>query len=517
MISKERREQLARDGQQAINDRDQLWRPRWQEIWRYTFPERDRDNWETTELYNKIYDSTAIDAFNRLGGMLMTGLIPPWQRWIQLTPGPMIQEDQRLGARQNLTMISEVVHNVLTNSNFVQEAQPTFSECALVGTGGLKMEPRFDGMGVRFKNVPIDTVGIGEGRYSRICYVYQKYEMPNHQIMAEYGDMVVNSELRTQFNMNPFGKTWLWSIVAPEKYDESTGKYYHLIMIDKYPDMPLRQDLLDYNPYIFTRWQLVPNHVWGRGIGNIAHYDIKNLNKISELFLQALALSVNGVYTAKDDGILNPHSIQLVPGVIIPVIDNDLQNPPMSRLDTPSDLNIGRLGLADLRGNISRITMADKFSPAVGQKLTATEIMQRAQLIDQNLGSAISIMTYEFLIPLVQNMLSIVGEQVGNDAMRNMRIDGRSVEVQFLGSLSQAQRQQEAQAMVEYTTVVASMAQLDPQSMAVVDVPKMLRKVSERMNVPPDIIRSDEQVTEYMQQAQQGLQQIAEATPDVGQ
>src|SRR3546814_6808214 len=46
--------------------------------------------------------------------------------------------------------------------------------------------------------------------------------------------------------------------------------------------------------------------------------DIKTANKVVELILKNASIAVTGIWQADDDGVLNPATVRLVPGAIIP-------------------------------------------------------------------------------------------------------------------------------------------------------------------------------------------------------
>ena len=71
--------------------------------------------------------------------------------------------------------------------------------------------------------------------------------------------------------------------------------------------------------------------------------DIKTLNKIVEFNLRNAALSISGIYTAADDGVINPYSVKLAPGAIIPVGSNDTRNPSLMPLNRSGDFNLAQL------------------------------------------------------------------------------------------------------------------------------------------------------------------------------
>ena len=51
---------------------------------------------------------------------------------------------------------------------------------------------------------------------------------------------------------------------------------------------------------------VAPYEIYGRGPCLYALPDIKTLNKVIELNLKNASLSIGGVFTAVDDGVLNP-------------------------------------------------------------------------------------------------------------------------------------------------------------------------------------------------------------------
>ena len=66
------------------------------------------------------------------------------------------------------------------------------------------------------------------------------------------------------------------------------------------------------------------NERYGRGPVLYALPDIKTLNKVVELTLKNASISIGGVFTAVDDGVLNPQTISIVPGAVIGVSSNEV-------------------------------------------------------------------------------------------------------------------------------------------------------------------------------------------------
>jgi len=81
----------------------------------------------------------------------------------------------------------------------------------------------------------------------------------------------------------------------------------------------LLQRKMKSSPWIVARYMKVAGEVYGRGPLVTAIPDVKTLNKTLELLLKNASISIAGVYTAADDGVLNPQAVSIRPGAIIPV------------------------------------------------------------------------------------------------------------------------------------------------------------------------------------------------------
>ena len=72
------------------------------------------------------------------------------------------------------------------------------------------------------------------------------------------------------------------------------------------------------NPFICFRWSKCAGEVYGRGPLINALSSIKTTNLTIQLILENAQMSISGIYQMEDDGVINPDTINLVPGTIIP-------------------------------------------------------------------------------------------------------------------------------------------------------------------------------------------------------
>ena len=69
-----------------------------------------------------------------------------------------------------------------------------------------------------------------------------------------------------------------------------------------------------------------------------------NKNKTLELLLKNASLAIAGVYTAADDGVLNPATLKIIPGAIIPVARNGgPQGESLRPLPRAGDFNVSAI------------------------------------------------------------------------------------------------------------------------------------------------------------------------------
>src|SRR6056297_2391300 len=82
----------------GLFDERTSWESLWDITYRFIAPERAtvfRQNHKLSpnEIQSEVFDSTAIEAAERLVNLLISGMIPPWARWFRLQPRPSLAEN----------------------------------------------------------------------------------------------------------------------------------------------------------------------------------------------------------------------------------------------------------------------------------------------------------------------------------------------------------------------------------------------------------------------------------------
>ena len=491
------------------------------------------------------YDGTARTAAARLQNNLLTGLVPPWAPWFRLTPGIdtqfAIEEDKdpdktRSAIQRSLDIASDVVLTHLHSSNFYRVMGECFTDM-IVAAGIIAIEPDDDRETITFVDVPIDQAAIVADEHGDVQYVYHQFRMLNRSIIERYGDRLTATTLKA-LSADDLGQS---TIMVAVEYDKERDKYIkrkffwardnqntHTSTTPQHAPMMkesslLEESELDYNPFIVARWSALPNNPYGEGPALKALADMRTLNTVMQAFLQRLALEANGAWTAVDDDVFDPYTLDIRAGTVIPVSSNDHTNPSIRRLDVPGNVQAVGLGIEDLRANIRDQFFEDRLTQAGRTPLTATEILERSDAVAREMGASFGILTSEFLIPLIRTTMMILsGYEKYKDLFDGIELDGVDYTIEFLGTIARAQRKREGNEMLSILSTSGQMGSLYPELPLMLKNTEIAREAFSNLGVEDKFIRNNSELQEELQKAQEGAQftnQLAgqTGTVDVGQ
>jgi hypothetical protein len=151
--------------------------------------------------------------------------------------------------------------------------------------------------------------------------------------------------------------------------------------------------------------------------------------------------------------VLNPNTVKIVPGAIIPVARNGgPQGPSLQPLPRSGDFNVSQLVINDMTQSIKRILLDESLPPDNMSARSATEIVERMKELAQNLGSAFGRLINETMIPLTSKILEVMDERGLIDLP--LRVNGLEVKVTPVAPLAQAQAMEEVNAVLQYAQLM---------------------------------------------------------------
>jgi hypothetical protein len=267
----------------------------------------------------------------------------------------------------------------------------------------------------------------------------------------------------------------------------------------------LHRDLKSF-PFVISRYMKASNERYGRGPVLYALPDIKTLNKVVELTLKNASISIGGVFTAVDDGVLNPQTISIVPGAVIGVSSNGgPRGPSLAPLPRSGDANLSQIVANDLRANIKKALLDESLTPENMSARSATEINAKLSELSQNLGSAFGRLISETMFPIVRRSLELMDEMGMIDLP--LKVNGLEVQVVPVSPLAMANNAEKLQEVMQFMQIAQS---LGPQGQTLIKMEAVGDYIADQLGIPAQLRTTPQERQAIQQQMMQMAQMAAE-------
>jgi len=468
-------------------ERRSAWEPHWQECFEYTLPHRESAisvSMPGGKRSDKLFDGTAPHAVEQLAASLLSQMTPPWAQWFGLSMGPEVNDEERQELGGALEASATALQSQFDRSNFAVEMHQCYLDLVTAGTACLSFEeaPMGESSAFRFTAVPLGEVAFEESVDGRLDTTFRRSELSLAQFRSRFPDVKLSDQLISRAAEDPGFRIDIIEAVIPEK---TKFKYTAIteteLNANSGPTI-LQEGKFTNSPFINFRWLKTPGEVYGRSPVMKALPDIKTANKVVELILKNASIAVTGIWQAGDDGVLNPASIKLTPGTIIP---KAVGSAGLTPLDSPGRFDISELVLKDQRDNIRRALMADKLGQPDAPKMTATEVLERSPEMARLLGATYGRLQSELLTPLVVRAMAILSRR---GVIPDLHVDGRVVDLDYKSPLARQQAQKDAQNILRWLEAVQSVG---PEGIAAVNKAEVVKYLAKAFSVPDEFIVED--------------------------
>lgn len=476
-----------------------LWEHHLRECYRYALPERNTiDKWSVgAKKRASIFDSTAVDSLEDFANRCVALLIPPSTKWMELQAGSDIPEDQEEGINKYLEETTETLFSHLDSSNFTSQMHDSFLDLG-ISTGAIVCE---EGDGIQtalnFRAISLSELYLESSSTGIVDTVFREFKIPAKDIKQTWGRAKLTNELKRVIKDKPTETVDLIEGVVKQ------GDKYLMVLMEVKTKKFLLEETLDYNPYIVFRESSIPGETLGRGRVMRKLDDIKTLNRMKEDYLKGLAFQANPIFTAADDGVINPYTMKLKPGAVMPVGSNDNANPTLRALTASGNPQLIDFAVRDLQDGIRRSLLSKPFGQIDETPVrTATEMSIRNADMAQTSLSASSRIQVELLERVISNCVNIL-KRAGKIA--DFKVNGREVKIKFVNPST---RQQDEATLAAYGRFMEFMTAFPPELIAqkvkIEDIPV---EIGDTLGLPKRIFRDEEEIQGIQQQ--QAAQQAA--------
>ena len=465
------------------------------EAYKYTRPNRDiyRDQNTTTDR-SRIYDSTAT---------ILNLLIPQNQQWATISVREDIKERVASDVKRRLDIANRTVFKTIKDSNFYVAASEALTDAVISGCGCLGM---YEDDKISFSAIPSYQLYFLDNYKNEIDTVFRQHELPGGYIIENYGD-AISEEMATSCSEDPYKTQPVLESCfrMPNEQDYTyciqIGKEMTIVEMKKMP-VPM---------FTVFRFNKTVGDTWGESPVRMALPHIRVLNEAQMLFMQAASYLALGSWQVNSDTAINFSNLRLRPGDVI-TVDQPLQPVPF-----PGQLNVTENTINDHRRMIRGMLFNDVIlPPEQSPTMTATEVQLRQSEFYRRLGPSGLRLEQEFLKPVINNLIvrlqmrGEVEEIVTEDQTFDLVVNSAVKRGIALAEISRDLQ------------ILQTVAQLGPEATQNVNVQALARKILRDGDMSPEAIRTEQEVKDIQEQAQQQqqaqvLQQFAQQLQGQGE
>ena len=479
----------------------------------YTYSLPDKGYFNTLsggKRTTKIYDSTAILGLGTYADKVQQNLVPPWRQWFLLVPGSEIPEDMHESIQPQLDEISEILYDHINHSNFNTKINEALQDTG-ISTGILTCE---EGDGVEssltFDSISIEDVALEASPNGIVENVFKTFKIKIRDIETTIQGAKLSPTLEKKLSEDENAEVEL--IEAVVKNEQL--KYDHTIYYEEGKEI-IYEVVDDTSPYIVFRERVTSKGVYGLGRIIQLLNDIKVLNKIVEMDLKNAGLAISGVYTATDDGVLNPYNVKLVPGTVIPVASNNNAAPSLRPLERSGDFNIAQIKIDQKQELINKTLFGMPLGSITRTPVrTATEVDARSNETFEMTSAAFSRFQTELLERLIKRMVDVL-QKAGKIAP--IVVDGKEITIKFTSPLAKQQDQMDVGVITNYAQILAATGIPLEEIAKYVKFEEIPGYIAENIGVPSYLMRTEEESNVYQMQQAQKMQLLAQQQQMGGQ
>ena len=480
------------------------WESHWKECYEYALPQREvfNETAEGSKKNTKIYDSTALIGTQRFASRLQSTLVPPFKKWAKLSAGTGIPKEAQGKIDKQLEEVTDTLFSFINQSNLATEAHEAFLDLA-VGTGALLLDEGDGDDLLKFTAVPLKELLVEDGPHGTIETVFRLHKHPARNIKQVWPKGKCSTAVMEMMEDKP---DELVPIIEATVYNPSK-KIYEYVIIEENTKHVIFEDYFEVSPWIVFRWSKVAGERYGRGPIMTALPDIKTANQVVKFVLKNAEKEIVGVYTAVDDGVLNPWTVNIKSGAVIPVAAEGSLSP----LQSGGNFNVSELILQDLRENIKKALFHDQLGPMEGPTKSATEVSIRQQELMSDIGSSFGRLQMEFINKLIKRAIDILQR---NGKVAPIKVGNQLVNIKVISPLAQQQDMDEVNKLAQFVQF-ASMVGEDALRIGL-DLEAFPEHIAKLLGVDPELVR-DKEEREAMKQQMQEEAQMAQAAEAAAQ
>ena len=444
---------------------------------------------------------------------MQKAVVPAWQKWGIIVPGDDIQDPSAMVNYDGMDMplvdaleeITNAIFSYIHRSNFSSRVYESFIDQG-VSTGTITCEYDVENDRLLFNSVPLSQLYLSPGPNGEIDDHWREHEVECGLLPQMWPDATLDDKTTLMIKNKPGTRV---TVIEGCLYHK--GEYYYVVILGKSKNIIYTQDEGKVGPFISFRGMVVPGEAYGRGPIMQVLPSIKTLNIVKEYELTAAAIAVSGAWTGRDDGVFNPYTIKIAPGVVIPVNSNDRANPTISALPMNFDVQYSQIIAKDLKDEINKALFAEPLGSFDDPTKTATEIQMRYQMHLESSGAYFARIQTELVERLIKRVIYVLQRE---GKIPSIELDGKEIALKHTSPISRIMDQEDLQNL---QMAIGEASAFGPETlMLTFDVEKTCEYIAQKRGVSPSLYRDEKQRAQMKQQMAQMAQAAQQQQQEQG-
>ncbi len=459
----------------------------WQEISELVLPRKaDFTVAQTagTPRTRKLFETTAVNAAELLAAGLHGLMTNPAGKWFALQTAGMSDSKP---VRRWLERAERIIADEIAKpaAAFATNIHEVYLDLAVLGTAGLYVGWNEDKDCLLFQSRFLGELFISENAAGQVDEVYRVFRLPVSKIVKTWGTDVLPERLKTLFSQGKEEECEIIHAVLPNPLYEKGAVFQKPVLsayVLKDSQTVLFSGGFDEMPLFVVRWSKASGEVYGRSPAFSALPDIKMLQEMMRETLIAAQLANRPPVLVRDDDQFSP--LATVPGGVI-----RYNGEPPKPFSSGANSSIGLDMMNEIRARLRTAFYNDVLMTTKDAAMTATEVLHRNEEKMRLLGPVFGRIQTELLGPMMERVFGLLIRH-GKLPPLPDALYGKMPAVSYLSPLSLAQRQVEAQAMLQTLELAEGFLRLQPDAASVFDVPKTVRKIAEMYGISEDLLHT---------------------------
>lgn len=505
----------------------------WKDLDTYISPRRARffvtDVNKGDRRNREIINSTGSIAVRTLANGMMSGLTSPGRPWFRLTT-----TDPDLGeasdVKEWLYQVTKILGTAMLRTNQYKELFLFYKQLATYGTAALFLEEDPERV-LFFRMLPLGSYYCANDGQNRVRTFMRRMQITVQQIIDLFGRKGEDGQVTDWSNISPYVKN-LWDnkmrasyieithVITPnedwnpESLDPTKKRYSSCYYESGGAESAgqvsqpgggytpttkfLRESGYDYFPVIVARWEVTDGDVYGTDCpGMMALGDIRQLQVMERQKARAIEKIVDPPMNA--DGANRSVRLSTLSGDInyLNKRAGDTGFAPAYQITFRTNELVEDIAKIEFRINeafYKQLVLAI-LSDDRSQRATAEEIREAVVEKLGQFGSVLEQLNWDAYDPLIDVWFAL-GLRAGLIPPPPAQLQGQVLKVEYISIMAQAQKAQGVSAINSFMGIVVPMGQIFPRIIKKIDPDVFVDELGEGLGVPPQMIRSKDEVDE---------------------